>query len=172
MELAKDNKHLCAQIGFISILHTWGQNLTDHPHIHCIVTGGGLSPDRDKWVFCRKKFFLSVRVMSRLFRGKFLDYLKRSHDSKELRFLGNISPLQEPEAFKELLKGLYSQEWVVYCKPPFKGPEGVLQYLGRYTHRITISNNRIIKMEDDKVSFLWRDYSDGNKDKILWPTGQ
>ena len=153
-ELSRDQKHLGAQIGFIGILHTWGQNLMDHPHIHCIVTGGGLSPDGDKWVSCRKGFFLSVRVMSRLFRGKFLDYLRKSYDSQELIFPGNISHLQESEAFREFLKGFYSQEWVVYCKPPFKCPEMVLEYLGRYTHRIAIGNHRILKIEDGKVSFL------------------
>jgi len=166
-ELSRDQKHLGAQIGFIGILHTWGQNLMDHPHIHCIVTGGGLSPDGDKWVSCRKGFFLSVRVMSRLFRGKFLDYLRKSYDSQELIFPGNISHLQESEAFREFLKGFYSQEWVVYCKPPFKCPEMVLEYLGRYTHRIAIGNHRILKIEDGKVSFLWRDYADGNRNKIM-----
>jgi hypothetical protein len=159
-ELSRDQKHLGAQIGFISILHTWGQNLMDHPHIHCIVTGGGLSPDGDKWVSCRKGFFLPVKVMSRLFRGKFLDYLGKSYDSQELIFPGNINHLQEWETFKEFLKQFYSQEWVVYCKPPFKGPEMVLEYLARYTHRIAIGNHRIIKIEDDKVSFLWRDYAE------------
>jgi len=114
-ELSRDQKHLGAQIGFIGILHTWGQNLMDHPHIHCIVTGGGLSPDGDKWVSCRKGFFLSVRVMFRLFRGKLLDYLRKSYDSQELIFPGNISHLQESEAFKEFLKGFYSQEWADFC---------------------------------------------------------
>ena len=128
---------------------------------------GDLLPDGDKWVSCRKGFFLSVRVMSRLFRGKFLDYLRKSYDSQELIFPGNISHLQESEAFREFLKGFYSQEWVVYCKPPFKCPEMVLEYLGRYTHRIAIGNHRILKIEDGKVSFLWRDYADGNRNKIM-----
>lgn len=167
IELGRDPEHLGAQIGFISILHTWGQNLMDHPHIHCIVTGGGLSSDGGKWISCRKGFFIPVRVMSRLFRGKLLDYLKKSYDSGELIFPGNISKLQTSETFNGLLKDLYSQEWVVYCKPPFKGPEGVLRYLGRYTHRVAIGNHRIIKLEDGKVSFLWRDYSDKNKNKIM-----
>lgn len=167
IELSRDPKHLCAQIGFISILHTWGQNLMDHPHIHCIVTGGGLSPDRKRWLSCKKKFFLPVKVLSRLFRGKFLDYLRKSYDSRKISFHGNISQMQEPEAFTGFLKGLYSQEWVVYCKHPFNGSEGVLQYLGRYTHRIAIGNHRIINIEDDKVSFRWRDYSDRNKNKIM-----
>jgi hypothetical protein len=166
-ELGKDPKHLGAQIGFISILHTWGQNLMDHPHIHCIVTGGGLSLNGKRWLSCRKKFFLPVRVLSRLFRGKFLSYLKKGYDSEELIFPGNIGHLQNSELFKEFLRGLYSHEWVVYCKPPFKGPENVLKYLGRYTHRVAIGNHRIVRMEDAKVSFLWRDYADGNKNKVM-----
>lgn len=167
IELARDPKHLGAQIGFISILHTWGQNLMDHPHIHCIVTGGGLSANGHRWVSCRKRFFIPVWVLSRLFRGKFLAYLKKGYDSEELMFTGNISQLQNEESFKDFLKGLYNQEWVVYCKTPFKDAEGVLKYLGRYTHRVAIGNHRIIKIEDGKVSFLWRDYSDGNRNKIM-----
>ena len=143
VELSRDPKHLGAKIGFIGILHTWGQNLMDHPHIHCVVTGGGLSSDGRKWVSCRKKFFLPVKVMSRLFRGKFLDYLRQSYDSHELT---GISQLQDQETFKKFLKDMYSREWVVYCKPPFNGAEGVLRYLGRYTHRIAIGNHRIIGM--------------------------
>lgn len=167
IELGKDPRHLGAQIGFISILHTWGQNLMDHPHIHCIVAGGGLSSNGGKWVSCRKGFFIPVRVLSRLFRGKFLSYLKKGYDCKKLNFHGDICQLQDSKAFREFLKDLYRQEWVVYCKPPFKGPEGVLRYLGRYTHRVAIANHRIIKMEDGKVSFLWRDYSDGNRNKTM-----
>jgi hypothetical protein len=167
MELGRDPKHLGAQIGFIGILHTWGQNLMDHPHIHCIVSGGGLSPDGQKWVPSRNKFFLPVKVMSRLFRGKFLDYLQRGCDSGSLVFPGNVGTLQEAEAFREFMRGLYRKEWVVYCKPPFKDAEGVLQYLGRYTHRVAIANHRIVKLQDNKVSFSWRDYADGNRKKIM-----
>jgi hypothetical protein len=151
------------KIGFISILHTWGQNLMDHPHVHCIVTGGGLSNNR--WVSSRKKFFLPVKVMSRLFRGKFLFYLKKVHD--KLGFYGNISCLKEKDAFLSFLSQLYNKGWVVYCKPPFKGPETVIEYLGRYTHRIAITNHRIINMENGKVSFFWKDYADGGKTKIM-----
>ena len=151
------------KIGFICILHTWGQNLMDHPHIHCIVTGGGLCTNR--WVSSRKKFFLPEKVMSRLFRGKFLFYLKSAYD--KLTFAGNVSYLKEKEAFRDLLSQLYKKDWVVYCKPPFKGPETVIEYLGRYTHRVAISNNRIIGMEDGKVSFSWKDYADDNKKKIM-----
>ena len=151
------------KIGFICILHTWGQNLMDHPHIHCIVTGGGLYNNR--WVPSRKKFFLPEKVMSRLFRGKFLFYLKKASD--KLAFAGNISCLKEKNAFRSLLSQLYEKEWVVYCKPPFKGPETVIEYLGRYTHRVAINNNRIISMEKEKISFFWKDYADGSKTKVM-----
>jgi len=167
MVLSNDPKHLGARIGFMGILHTWGQNLMDHPHIHCVVTGGGLSPDGGHWVSCRKGFFISVRVMSALFRGKFLDYLKRSYESEELIFPGVIGHLKELDAFEGFTRQFYHKKWVVYCKPPFNGIEGVLQYLSRYTHRIAISNHRILKLQDGKVSFLWRDYSDGDKEKIM-----
>ena len=167
IELARDPKHLGGQIGFICILHTWGQNLMDHPHIHCIVTGGGLSYDGKRWLSCRKGFFIPVKVLSRLFRGKVLDYLRESWESEELKFTGAIAQLQDPAQFSALLKDLYGREWVVYAKPPFKDPEMLLDYLGRYTHRIAIGNHRIIKMQDGEVSFLWRDYSDRNKNKIM-----
>ena len=167
MELANDPKHLGAKIGVISILHTWGQNLMDHPHIHCIVTGGGLSPDGSRWVSCRKGFFLPVRVMSALFRGKFLDHLKHGFKNGALVFPGSISHLKEPDNFETFRKRFYEKKWVVYCKPPFGGPEGVLQYLGRYTHRVAISNNRILANRDGNVSFLWRDYADDNRKKTM-----
>jgi hypothetical protein len=167
IELGKDPRHLGGQIGFIGILHTWGQNLMDHPHLHCIVTGGGLSADKRKWVSGRKKFFLPVKVMSRLFRGKFLDYLRKSYEAGKIKFPGDVSELQFPEAFEGFLRKLYAKEWVVYCKPPFNGAEGVLKYLSRYTHRIAISNHRIVKVKEGKVSFRWRDYSDGNRNKEM-----
>lgn len=165
MELGKDR--IGARIGFISILHTWGQNLMDHPHIHCIVTGGGLSPDKKRWIASRKGFLIHVRVLSALFRGKFLAYLKGSYESGKLIFPGVIAPLGEPRAFKALRRRLYQKEWVVYCKAPFNGAPGVLKYLGRYTHRIAISNDRILTLEDDRVSFRWRDYADDNKRKVM-----
>jgi hypothetical protein len=154
---------LSAQIGVICILHTWGQNLMDHPHLHCIVSGGGLSPHR--WISSKRKFFLPVTVLSRLFRGKFLFYLKKARDTGRLRFPGLISPLEE--AFTIFLKGLYGREWVVYCKPPFNGPQSVLQYLGRYTHRVALTNHRLVGIEDGKVSFFWKDYADGNARKVM-----
>ena len=167
MELANDPKHLGTRIGAIGILHTWGQNLMDHPHIHCIVTGGGLSSDGSQWVSCRKGFFIPVRVMSALFRGKFLGLLKNSFTSGDLVFPRGISHLQEPGTFESFRRHLYHKKWVVYCKPPFDGPKGVLQYLGRYTHRIAISNNRILTIRDGNVSFLWRDYADDNRQKTM-----
>ena len=165
-ELADNPKHLGARIGFMVILHTWGQNLMDHPHVHCVVTGGGLSSDK-RWVSCRKGFFLPVRVMSALFRGKFLDHLKRSFEDEDLIFPGGIGHLKDPPTFEVFRRRLYHKKWVVYCKPPFAGAEGVLQYLGRYTHRIAISNNRILTLQDGEVSFRWRDYSDGDKQKTM-----
>ena len=140
------------RIGFIAVLHTWGQNLNDHPHLHCIVSGGGLS--QGKWVSSKRRFLFPVKVMSRLFRGKFLSFLKKAYEDG-LQSAG------------EDLRSLYAKEWVVYSKPPFNGPENVLGYLGRYTHRIAITNHRITGMEDGLVSFLWKDYSDGNKQKIM-----
>ena len=154
---------LSAQIGVICILHTWGQNLMDHPHLHCIVSGGGLSPHR--WISSKRKFFLPVKVLSRLFRGKFLFYLKKARDTGRLRFPGLISPLGE--AFTIFLKALYGREWVVYCKPPFNGPQSVIQYLGRYTHRVALTNHRLVGIEDGKVSFVWKDYADGNARKVM-----
>lgn len=167
MKLANDPKHLGARIGAIGILHTWGQNLMDHPHIHCIVTGGGLSADGGRWVPCRKGFFIPVRVMSALFRGKFLGLLEKCFLSDDLAFPGSICHLKQPGDFEIFRKQLYQKRWVVYCKPPFDGPKGVLQYLGRYTHRIAISNNRVLDNRDGNVSFLWRDYADGNRKKTM-----
>jgi hypothetical protein len=162
-KLAGDPKHLGGEIGFISILHTWGQNLMDHPHIHCIVTGGGLSPDATRWLSFRKRFFIPVKVLSRMFRGKVLFYLKKSWE--ELKFPGALAKLQDQSA--AMLDDLYKTEWVVYSKPPFKDAEALIDYLGRYTHRIAIGNHRILKMENGQVFFLWRDYADGSKKKIM-----
>lgn len=164
-ELAGDPKHLGGQIGFISLLHSWGQNLMDHPHIHCIVTGGGLSRDSTRWLSFRKGFFIPVKVLSRLFRGKMLFHLKKSWEKGELKFPGALAKLQDQSAI--LLNDLYKTEWVVYSKPPFKDAEALIDYLGRYTHRIAIGNHRILKMEDGHVFFSWRDYADGNKKKIM-----
>ncbi|MEI9479133.1 MAG: IS91 family transposase [Deltaproteobacteria bacterium] len=167
MELANDPKHLGARIGAIGILHTWGQNLMEHPHIHCIVTGGGLSSDGSRWVSSKKRFFIHVKVMSAVFSGKFLYHLKRCFKRGALVFPGSISHLKEPDNFEAFRKRFYDKKWVVYCKPPFGGPKGVLQYLGRYTHRIAISNNRILANRDGNVSFLWRDYADDSRQKTM-----
>jgi len=167
LELSDNPKHLGACIGFIGILHTWGQNLMDHPHIHCVVPGGGLSPDKARWVSCRKGFFIPVRVMSALFRGKFLDYLKNSFESGDLIFPGGIGHLKDPRTFEVFRVQFYHKKWIVYCKPSFDEAKGVLQYLGRYTHRIAISNNRILKVQDGNVSFRWRDYANGDKQKTM-----
>jgi hypothetical protein len=165
VELADNPKHLGARIGFIAILHTWGQNLMNHPHVHCVVTGGGLS--KNHWVSSRKGFFIPVKVMSALFRGKFLDYLKNSFAVGELIFPGGIGHLKDPAAFEIFRRRFYHKKWVVYSKPPFAGVNGVLQYLGRYTHRIAISNNRILNFNDNEVSFRWKDYADGDKQKVM-----
>ena len=149
-ELSSDKKYLGAEIGLTSILHTWGQNLIFHPHIHCIVPAGGLNKLR-LWTNSKKKFFLPVKVISRKFRGKFLALLKQSL----------------PSVKQDLLNACYNKEWVVYCKPPFKTAATVVEYLGRYTHRIAISNNRILKLENNKVSFKWRDYKDNSRWKVM-----
>jgi len=166
-KLANDPRHLGAEIGSIGILHTWGQNLMEHPHIHCIVTGGGLSSDRSRWVSSRKGFFIPVRVISALFKGKFLDLLKKCFQSDALVFPDPIRHLKLPEDFERFRRQLYRKKWVVYCKPPFDGVQGVLQYLGRYTHRIAISNNRILNIRNGRVAFLWRDYADQNRQKTM-----
>ena len=165
-KLANDPKHLGATVGVIGILHTWGQNLMDHPHLHCIVTGGGLSSD-GTWIPCRRGFFLPVRVMSALFRGKFLDLLKDYFKKDDLVFPDRLSHLKDPGHFETFRKYLYHKKWVVYCKAPFDGPKGVLQYLGRYTHRIAISNHRILNLHNGDVSFLWRDYADNHRQKTM-----
>lgn len=161
-ELAKDKKYLGAKIGLTSILHTWGQNLTLHPHVHMIVPGGGLTID-GKWRQSSKKFFIPVKVMSKKFRGKFLHYLQRA----KLEFLGSQEYLKNNYQFNMLISSLYKKDWYIYCKRPFKTTNSVLEYLGRYTHRIAISNHRIMSCENGKVIFKWRDYSDGNKQKIM-----
>ncbi len=165
-ELAMDKKYLGAQIGFTSILHTWGQNLMFHPHIHCIVPGGGLSK-LSRWVNSRKKFFIPVKVISRKFRGKFLYYLKQAFYSGALEFFGQLMYLENPQEFENFLTPNYKKEWIVYCKPPFKTAATVVEYLGRYTHRVAISNNRILKLEEGRVTFKWRDYKDHNKWKVM-----
>jgi hypothetical protein len=166
-ELAEDPKHLGVMIGFIALLHTWSQTLIDHPHIHCIVTGGGLSLDGKRWIKGKKQFFLPVKIISRLFRGKLLAYLKKAYLAEELQFSGKISELKEHSVFNALLTNLYNQEWVVYCKAPFKKPETVIDYLGRYTHRVAITNDRISQLAEEKVTFRYRDRDENNKIKFM-----
>ena len=167
MEVATDPRHLGARIGVLAVLHTWSQRLTFHPHLHCIVPGGGPSLDRRRWVGCRPDFFLPVRVLSRVFRGKFLDHLRAARQAGELRFVGLAEPLASPKVFEALIDQLYGQEWVVYCKPPFGGPEQVLQYLGRYTHRVAISSHRLLRLDGDHVVFTWKDYAAGSEVKEM-----
>jgi hypothetical protein len=166
-QLSKEPKHLGADIGFIAILHTWTQTLIDHPHIHCIVTGGGLSLDGKRWIATRKKFFIRVEVLSRLFKGKFLYYLKKAYYSGKLNFTGKIQHLKDESAFEVLLTELYSQQWVVNCKPSFKSAETVIDYLGRYTHRVAISNDRLVKLQADQVTIRYRDSDDNDKIKSM-----
>lgn len=156
--IAADPKHLGAEIGFLAVLHTWGQNLQAHPHIHCVVPGGGLSPDGQRWVGSRENFFLSVKVLSRLYRGLFVSRLRTAYESGQLEFHGQIAELAKPKMFDRLLRTLSDIEWVVYAKRPFGGPEQVVSYLGRYTHRVAISNHRLVSNENGKVSFRWKDY--------------
>lgn len=163
--VAADPKHLGARIGCLMVLHTWGQNLMHHPHVHCVVPGGGLSPGGTKWVSCRRSrrgqraFLLPVRVLSRVFRGKFIALLKQSHRKQELVFHGRMQELHEDRKFESMLNRSVTREWVVYCKPPFGGPEQVLKYLARYTHRVAISNNRLLDMNDRHVRFRWKNYA-------------
>jgi hypothetical protein len=165
--IAADPKHLGAAIGFLAVLHTWGQNLLMHPHIHCVVPGGGFSPNRQRWIPCRKSFFLPIRVLSRLFRGLFLHYLQKAYAAGKLQFHGTIRELIDPQKFMAFVKDCRKPEWVVYSKPPFGGPGQVLDYLGRYTHRVAISNHRLVSLNSGKVAFRWRDYKDGNKLKTM-----
>jgi hypothetical protein len=166
-ELTEDSKHLGAEVGFIAILHTWSQTLIDHPHMHCIVTGGGLSADGKRWIPCKREFFLPVKVLSRLFRGKFLAYLKEAYMKGKIKFSGKMAPLKDKHAFNGLLKDLYGQEWGVYCKPPFPNAEKVMEYLGQYTHRVAVSNERLVKLEDRRVTFRYRNRNDNDTIKLM-----
>lgn len=168
--IAADSRHLGARIGFFSILHTWGQNLLHHPHVHCVATGGGLSPDGQRWVSCRPGFFLSVRVLSRLFRRLFLAALQQAFAAGELEFHGELTALAE--RLPALLSELKKVEWVVHAKPPFGGPQQVIEYLGRYTHRVAISNHRLREITADTVTFDYKDYASHNPQKIRRMTVQ
>jgi hypothetical protein len=165
--LAGDPKHLGAEIGFTAILHSWGQNLLFHPHLHVLVTGGGLTPDGERWVSARPGFFLPVKVLGNLFRGKFLATLQAAYGRRRLELRGSTAHLQDRSEWQSLIDRLYAKEWVVYAQPPFGGPEHVLRYLGRYTHRVAISNDRLARMEEGRVTFRLKDYSDRNRKKTL-----
>jgi len=158
LTIASDQKHLGARIGMTSVLHTWGSAMTHHPHVHVIVPGGGLSPDGTRWIACRPGFFLPVKVLSRLFRRFFLEGLVQLHKAGKLRFFGDLAQLADPDTFAAHLAPLRKTNWVVYAKPPFGGPEAVLAYLSRYTHRVAISNHRLISADAGTVAFRWKDY--------------
>jgi hypothetical protein len=167
LELAADPKRLGARLGFLAVLHTWSQRLECHPHVHCVVPAGGLSSDGQRWISSRKKFFLPVDPLSCLFRGKFLDYLEQAFNQGYLEFHGQIRELAHPVRFQDFLSSLHQKKWVVYAKPPFGGPEQVLRYLARYTHRVAISNGRLLSLEDGRVGFRWRDSQDHNQIKQM-----
>lgn len=158
LTIAADPKRLGARIGATLVLHTWGSAMTHHPHVHGIVPGGGLSDSGDRWIACRRGFFLPVRVLSRLFRRRFLEELARLHQDNQLQFFGEHAHLVDRQAFERWLAPLRKQEWVVYAKRPFAGPEAVLAYLSRYTHRVAISNSRLVRMDQQGVTFGWKDY--------------
>jgi hypothetical protein len=165
--IAADPKHLGAEIGFFAVLHTWGSNLLHHPHLHCVVPGGGLSPDGTRWISRQPGFFLPVRVLSRLFRRLFLEYLQGAFDSGKLRFFTLLEKLRDRGEFARYLAPLWKAEWVVYAKAPFAGPQQVLDYVGRYTHRVAISNHRLLDIEADQVRFQWKDYRHKGQQKAM-----
>lgn len=167
LEIAADPKHLGAQIGFLSILHTWGQNLSLHPHLHCVVPAGGFSPDRQSWIHPRYAFFLPVKVLGKVFRGKFLEGLRRAFRRKKLDLGGATTHLAHAPRFQAFVHKLFGLDWVVYAKPAFGGPAAVLRYLGRYTHRVAISNHRLTAFDGERVTFRWKDYARGNKKRLM-----
>jgi hypothetical protein len=172
-EVAANPKHLGAEVGFLAALHTWGQNLMHHPHVHCVVTGGGLAPGRSRWVPCqqsrrrKKLFFVPVQILSRVFRGKFIAFLKQAFRKGQLLFHGKLAPLIQPTMFERQLDTSVKKNWVVYAKRPFGGPDRVLKYLARYTHRVAISNQRLVELRDGQVSFRYKDYAAGEQSKVM-----
>jgi hypothetical protein len=167
LEVAADPRHLGARIGLLALLHTWGQKLDHHPHLHCVVPAGGLSLDGSRWVGCSDNFFLPVRVLSRVFRGKFLASLDKAFVNGELSFHGSLQPLAQRATFRGLLAEARRTEWVVYAKPPFGGSEQVLKYLARYTHRVAVSNRRLVSLDDEIVRFQYKDYARGHRIRTL-----
>ena len=167
LEVAADPKRLGAEIGFLCILHTWGQTLNRHPHIHCVAPGGGLSLDRTRWISSHPRFFLPVKVLSSVFRDKFLEGLRQAHLANELRFYGDCEKLSDSQTFTAFIDELSKKDWVVCAKPPFGGAEHILQYLARYTHRIAISNHRIVSVDESHVTFRWKDYANKNQQSTM-----
>jgi hypothetical protein len=167
LPIAADPSRLGAHVGFLAILHTWNQKLLHHPHLHCLVPAGGLSMDRSRWISCRKRFFLPSAVLACRFRNRFLKLLAACYRREQLELTGQLQTLQRPEAFDRLYSSLKHKKWVVYAKRPFGGPEQVLKYLARYTHRIVIVNGRLVGLADRQVTFRWRDSADGNTQKIM-----
>ena len=167
LEIARDPRHLGAEIGFFGVLHSWNQKLEHHPHVHCVVPAGGLSPDHQRWIHPRYRFFLPRKVLALVFRGKFVDALKRAFADGQLGFYGDLKLLAKAKTFASFLRPLFWRDWVVYCKPPFGGPEYVLRYLGRYTHRVAISNHRLVSLVGDQVTFRWRDSAHANQQRLL-----
>jgi hypothetical protein len=167
LEVARDPRHLGAEIGFFSVLHTWDQRLQHHPHVHCVIAAGGLAPDHSRWISSRHSFFLPIKALSRVFRGKFVAGLKTAFHEGKLEFHGHLAHLAEPRSFAAWLRLLFRHDWVVYSKRPFGGPEHALRYLGAYTHRVGISNSRLVALAEGQVTFRWRDSAHGNKKRLM-----
>jgi len=167
LEVARNPRHLGGEIGFFGVLHTWNQKLQHHPHVHCVLPSGGLSADRSRWIQSRRSFFLPVKVLSRVFRGKFVEALKRAFREGKIGFHGTLKLLAQPNIFSAWLRQLFRNDWVVYCKRPFGGPEHVLRYLGAYTHRVAISNHRLVALAEGKITFRWRDSAHKNKKRLI-----
>jgi hypothetical protein len=167
LQIAADPKRLGAKIGFMAVLHTWGQTMLHHPHVHCVVPAGGLSPDHRRWIPCGPKFFLPVHVLRVVFRGKFLQALERAFKKHKLTLAGQLTPLQSPPNFAALLRAAAQLNWVVYVKRPFAGPAQVLTYLSRYTHRVAIANSRLVAIANGSITFRWRDYAHGHQTRTM-----
>jgi hypothetical protein len=167
LEIARDPRHLGAEIGFFSVLHTWNQRLQHHPHIHCVLAAGGLAPDHSRWICSQRSFFLPIKVLSRVFRGKFVAGLNTAFRQGKLQFHGHLIPLAQPRSFASWLRLLFRHDWVVYANRPFGGPEHALRYLGNYSHRVAISNHRLVALTDGGVTFRWRDSAHGNKKRCM-----
>ena len=172
LEVAANPKRLGAEIGFLSVLHSWGQNLVHHPHVHCVIPAGGISSDHKAWVHPRYRFFLPVKALRKVFRGKFVDAIERAHRNNELCLPGALQRLRQQKAFRAFVRSLHQKHWVVYAKPPFGGPRYVLHYLARYTHRVAISNHRLVSFVDGKVTFRWKDYAHGAKQRLMTLTAE